>query len=89
MLPPMPSVQFHDYSTLGRPQTLGLWLFPIPVCALRFLPFFQYMAFIMISFTIVDLSSKKKFWTFKHIGEVIIGLPPLDEQRKHVNQVLK
>jgi hypothetical protein len=38
MLPHVPLIQFHDYSTLVAPQTFGLWFFPILVCALRFLP---------------------------------------------------
>ncbi len=33
----MPLVQFHNYSTFAPPQTLGLWLFPIPMCVLGFL----------------------------------------------------
>jgi hypothetical protein len=37
MLPHVPSILFHDYSTLVPPQILGLWLFPIPMCALGFL----------------------------------------------------
>jgi hypothetical protein len=37
MLPHVPLVQFHSYSIFAPPQTLELWLFPIPMCALRFL----------------------------------------------------
>ncbi len=127
MLPHVPLIQFHSYSILAPPQTVKLWLFPIPMWALQFLPmlkirpFFSWISPWLLwscTFNIFSCTKNKKleknnqkkiaqifvivthncqtliilahnFWAFKHKGEVIISLPPLNGQIKHVNQVFK